>query len=199
MNILAFSDLHRNRAIAEQIAAEAGKADLVIGAGDFATYGEGLADTVSLLQTIEPPMVIVAGNHDHLDELRGAFGDRANVHLLHGEAVSVGYMNILGLGFEIGDVPGALPESIMSEQAAHNVLQRFRSADLLVTHAPPYGAGDIQRDNTHQGSRTIRNWIEKAQPQLCLCGHIHHAWGTTGTIGATPVHNLGPSLNWFQL
>jgi uncharacterized protein len=199
MRILAFSDLHRNRAVAERIAAEAGRADLVIGAGDFATHGEGLADTASLLLKVEPPMVIVAGNHDHIDELRSAFGHRANVHLLHAEAVSVGHVNILGLGFEIGEVPGALPESIMSEQAADHVLERFGSADILVTHAPPYGAGDIQRDHTHQGSRAIRNWIEKARPRLSLCGHIHHAWGTTGMIGATPVHNLGPTLNWFQL
>jgi hypothetical protein len=30
------------------------------------------------------------------------------------------------------------------------------------------------------------------KPRLHLCGHIHHAWGTSGVIGECSVHNLGP-------
>ena len=199
MNILAFSDLHRNRSVAEQIAAEAPKADLVVGAGDFATLGQGLADTVTALSIIDVPMVIVAGNHDHLDQLSHAFRDRANVRLLHGTSIIVGRLKIGGLGFEIGTTPGALPESILSEPDAGKLLDQVKGADVLVTHAPPFGVADIQRDNSHQGSRSVRAWIERAQPGLCLCGHIHNAWGTTGSIGWTRVHNLGPTLNWFRL
>jgi uncharacterized protein len=199
MNILAFSDLHRNRAVAQQIVTEAGNADLIVGAGDFATNGKGLGETVSLLGEIRSPMVLVAGNHDDLSELRSMLDNHPSIHVLHGDAVTIKGLTILGLGFEIGEVPGALPSSILSEQAAQSILRSSKRADLLVTHAPPYGAADIQRDNTHQGSRAIRAWIEEVQPSLCLCGHIHHAWGTTGSIGDTRVHNLGPTLNWFRL
>lgn len=199
MNILAFSDLHRDRSAARQIASEAVNADLIVGAGDFATNGLGLGDTIALLAEIKTPMVVVAGNHDDLPELRSMLEACPSIHVLHGDAVAIGSLKIFGLGFEIGEIPGALPASILSEQVAESILRCGQRADLLVTHAPPYGAADVQRDNTHQGSRAIRAWIEDVQPRLCLCGHIHHAWGTIGSIGGTRVHNLGPTLNWFRL
>ena len=51
------------------------EADVVVGAGDFATKGIGLRDTIDLLRAVVVPTVLVAGNHDDLDELRGACRD----------------------------------------------------------------------------------------------------------------------------
>ncbi len=75
MKILAFSDLHRDRAAAEAIVSASADADLVIGAGDFATMGLGYDDTLEPLRKLRAPLVVVAGNHDSLDALRTACAD----------------------------------------------------------------------------------------------------------------------------
>jgi predicted phosphodiesterase len=61
MRILAFSDLHRNRDAARDIVVASQDADIVVGAGDFATQGVGLRDTVDLLRAVAVPTVLVAG------------------------------------------------------------------------------------------------------------------------------------------
>src|SRR5918994_838161 len=43
----------------------------------------------------------------------------------------------------------------------------------------------------HVGSPVIRAFIERAQPDLTLCGHIHEARGTD-EIGKTQIVNPGP-------
>lgn len=69
--------------------------------------------------------------------------------------------------------------------------------DILVTHGPPYMAGDECpalanwtpinfKENV--GSKTLRSAIEKIQPKLVVCGHIHEGRGFY-KIGETLVVN----------
>ena len=101
MKILAFSDLHRNTEAAREIVDASRDADVVVGAGDFATQGVGLSDTIDMLRAVTAPMVLVAGNHDDLNELRDACRISDTVHVLHGDAVTIGGISFFGLGFEI--------------------------------------------------------------------------------------------------
>ncbi|MBR0780300.1 metallophosphoesterase family protein [Bradyrhizobium iriomotense] len=199
MRILAFSDLHRNGDLAREILRASEDADVVIGAGDFATKGIGHEDTLSVLKELAAPTVFVAGNHDVLASLRASFDDRANIHVLHGEAVRIGQIDFFGLGFEIPAGADEPWNQRMEEADAAVHLKKCPPRAVLVTHSPPYGVADIQRDGTHVGSRTIRDAVRDSAPRLHLCGHIHHAWGTCGIIGNCSVHNLGPSLNWFTV
>jgi len=70
---------------------------------------------------------------------------------------------------------------------------------VLITHTPPFGIADIQKDGSHEGSRAIHQGIMRCRPRLNLCGHIQNAWGMTGSLGQTSVHNLGPEINWFDI
>src|SRR5882757_9766981 len=101
MRILAFSDLHRNRDAAQAIVDASREADVVVGAGDFSTKGVGLSETIDLICVITVPTILVAGNHDSLDELRDACGDSKAIHILHGEGVIIEGVSFFGLGFEI--------------------------------------------------------------------------------------------------
>lgn len=60
--------------------------------------------------------------------------------------------------------------------------------DILVTHGPPFGAGDLTRDGRRVGCVHQREWIEKHQPRLVVCGHIHQGYGIY-VIGRTIVVN----------
>lgn len=199
MKILAFSDLHRNREIAQSIRDAAQAADIVIGAGDFATKGEGLADTFDILRGIAVPVVLVAGNHDNLAEMEAAMRGWPQPHLLHGNGAVIGGVSFFGLGYEIPAASDNPWNQRLEEAEAEEQLAHCPENAVLVTHSPPFGVADLQRNGEHQGSRAIRAAIEQRRPRLALCGHIHHAWGTMGVIGHSPIHNLGPTLNWFEL
>ena len=52
MKLLAFSDLHRDLGQAATLVEMAAEADVVIGAGDFASVHEGLEETIDALAAI---------------------------------------------------------------------------------------------------------------------------------------------------
>jgi len=58
---------------------------------------------------------------------------------------------------------------------------------------------DVMASRGSMGSVEIRNTIERVQPRLMVCGHVHDCWGERGNIGQTKVANLGPSVNWIEL
>lgn len=89
MRILALSDLHRDRDIARTIVDASREADIVVGAGDLATKGIGLRETIDFLCAVAVPTILVAGNHDSLDELRDACCDSEAINILHGEGVVI--------------------------------------------------------------------------------------------------------------
>ena len=199
MKLLAFSDLHRDAAVAQTIVEAARQADVVIAAGDFATMGHGLSDTLDILRAISVPTILIAGNHDHLDDLRAACAGWSQAHVLHGEGLSLGGIDFFGLGFEVSTVDRGPWNSQISETEAVHALSPCPTGAVLVTHAPANGVADLQANGAHEGSHAVRAIIEQRQPRLHLCGHIHNAWGTSGTIGASPSHNLGPRVNWFEV
>jgi uncharacterized protein len=59
-------------------------------------------------------------------------------------------------------------------------LQKLKTRDMsrtiLLTHVPPYRTNqDILHNKVHIGSKALREFIEKEQPLLNLCGHIHES------------------------
>lgn len=51
--------------------------------------------------------------------------------------------------------------------------------DILVTHGPPKGSGDLTRGH-HVGDEKLLEAVQKLKtpPVLWLVGHIHNAYGT---------------------
>ena len=72
MKLLAFSDLHRDLGQGAKLVEVAAGADVVIGAGDFASVHEGLEETIGVLASIIAPTVLVPGNNETEDALRAA-------------------------------------------------------------------------------------------------------------------------------
>lgn len=62
---------------------------------------------------------------------------------------------------------------------------------VLVSHNPPKDtACDLLPNGMHVGSSAVREFIQEAQPDICLCGHIHEA-RAMDRIGRTVVINPG--------
>ena len=199
MRILAFSDLHRDLDTAASLVELATEADLVVGAGDFASVHEGLDETIGALSGIETETVLVPGNNETADELRDSV-DRLwpAARVLHGERTEVGGNTVFGLGGGIPVTPWEWSFDLDEGQAAE-ALEVLPARGLLVVHSPPKGHCDRSAGQEHLGSTAILEAIERAQPRLAVCGHIHEAWGERSTIGSTEVVNLGPDGTWLEL
>ena len=197
MKILAFSDLHLSRSKAAALVEVSTEADLVIGAGDFCNMRKGLDDALALLQGLAAPMLVVPGNAESPEELDAALG--AGVENIHGVFKEVGGLRFFGLGCAVPVTPFGAWSVDLPEQDAADILAGCEAVDVLVLHSPPKGVGDTTSAGMSVGSTAIREAIERLQPRLALCGHIHDSWGATGQIGQTQVVNLGPMPNWFEL
>ncbi|MEM8863318.1 MAG: metallophosphoesterase [Chloroflexota bacterium] len=199
MKILAFSDLHRDTNAAKKLCEASIDADILIGAGDFATKGKGGLETLRILAESKAPVILVHGNHDSPSEVSDFCTQSDKLIYLHGTMARIEGLIFFGLG---GEIPSRHPEkwnSFETEEHASKMLESCPKNAVLITHTPPYGVVDLQTTGKHEGSTAILEAISKVKPRLHLCGHIHRAWGTSDKVGETIVHNLGPTLNWFEI
>lgn len=197
MKILAFSDLHLARARAADLVAASAEADLVIGAGDFCNHRQGLELAREMLSGLKAPMLAVPGNAESADELRAARFPQTTV--LHGEGCTVEGLRFFGLGYGIPVTPFGDWSCDLTEEFAAQMLALCSEADVLITHSPPKGLGDLISTGVSVGSTAIAEAITRLQPRLAVCGHIHDSWGARGKIGECTIANLGPTVNWFEV
>jgi Icc-related predicted phosphoesterase len=196
MKILCFSDLHRDQDAARQLVKLAVDADLVIGAGDFANQHQGLADTLSILRQIEKPSVLVPGNGETVEELRAAASDWAACVVLHGDGreieTAAGVVSVWGVGGGIPVTPFGAWSYDFDEDRGAELLADCPMGGILVTHSPPISTVDHDSSGRIRGSRSIRDCVQRCQPKLVVCGHIHSDWGKQIHVGESLVLNAGP-------
>ena len=198
MRILAFSDLHRDLEQGAELVELAAGADVVIGAGDFASVHEGLEETIDALASIAAPTVLVPGNNETADALRAASAGWPTATVLHGEATAIEGVDFFGLGAGIPLTPWEWSFDLSDEEAA-GMLASCPDGAVLVLHSPPRGHCDSAGDGSHFGSPALLRAIEQKRPRLAVCGHIHESWGCESEIGSTPVRNLGPKGTWLEV
>jgi Icc-related predicted phosphoesterase len=190
LKLLAFSDLHRDRAQARRLVELARDVDVVIGAGDFASLHRGLGRTIEPLSAIDAPAVLVPGNNETEAALWRACTDWSSATVLHGEGVEIGGVRFFGLGGGVPTTP--FPWSFdLSEAEALAKLEGCPEDAVLVVHSPPKGCVD-EAHGRSLGSEAILETIRAKRPLLAVCGHIHQSWGREARVGPTRVVNLGP-------
>ena len=197
MKLLAFSDLHRDRDQALRLVALAREADVVVGAGDFASVRLGIHKAIEPLKAIDKPIVLVPGNSESESELAEACQGWESAILLHGQGADIDGIAFFGLGGGVPVTP--FPWSFdLSEREADEKLERCPDECVLVAHSPPKGYVDVAHGK-HMGSEAILAAIELKRPRLAVCGHIHESWSQEATIGRTPIVNLGPKGRFFEV
>jgi uncharacterized protein len=197
MKILAFSDLHRDLGQAAELVEMAAEADVVIGAGDFASVHEGLEETIGALASIEAPTVLVPGNNETEEALRAAAAGWGAATVLHGGGATIDGAEFYGLGAGVPVTPWDWSFDL-DDEAAAAMLAGCPEGAVLVLHSPPQGHCDTGGAGDHFGSPALLRAIEEKRPLLAVCGHIHESWGCESQVGETPVRNLGPSGTWLE-
>jgi uncharacterized protein len=197
LKLLAFSDLHRDRRQAARLVEMAADADVVVGAGDYASNRLGLVRTIDVLSPISRPTVLIPGNNETDAALCGACAAFASAIVLHAEATEVDGHHFFGLGGGVPPTP--LPWSFdLSESEAESALARCPEGAILVVHSPPKGCVD-HAHGRHFGSDAVRAAIVEKRPPLVLCGHVHESWRQECVLADSRVVNVGPEGMFFEV
>ena len=198
MRLLLFSDVHCDADAARSLVDRSADADLLVCAGDLAVMRTGLQPVVDILAAVTLPTVLVAGNGESTEELSSACAGWANASVLHGSGCEIGGVSFWGLGGGVPVTPFGSWSFDLTEDEARAYLAGCTQDAVLVTHSPPFEHVD-ETGGRHLGSRAVLEAIERARPQLVVCGHIHGCWTQESRVGNTRIVNAGPAGIWVDL
>ena len=198
MRIAYVVDVHDRFEAVEQALARTGPVDVLVVGGDITTAGspDDAEQAIERWRNLAPTLLAVAGNMDSpaIDARLVDLGTSVD-----GRGVVLDDVGIAGASAAPHSplhTPYEVPDEEFTRKAAAGLAElagcRVR---ILCPHAPPHGtACDRVRSGEHVGSRALRALIEREQPDLVLCGHIHESRGVD-TIGETRVVNPGPAFD----
>jgi Icc-related predicted phosphoesterase len=195
MKIVSFGDVHMAIGQMNKIALELATADLLVLSGDLTNFG-GIADTTKVLTAARSYCSTVLALPGNLDrpEVIGFLG--AENVALHGESRRIDQLGLFGCGGS-NITPFHTPLEYQDEQLGEVLAQAYAGVadaplQLMVCHTPPHATKlDRLTNGTPVGSVSVRRFIEKHQPHLCIIGHIHESPGVD-FIGRTKILNAGP-------
>lgn len=141
-------------------------ADAIISCGDLpASY------LTFLVTMANRPLFYVHGNHDVRYENQPPEG----CDCIDGQVVEFKGYHILGLGgcMQYNSNPHQYTERQMKRRIAKlgRPLKKG-GVDILVTHAPAQGLGDME-DACHQGFSCFKELMEQYKPKYHVHGHVH--------------------------
>ena len=187
MLIYAVADIHADLKRIEHIrrAVSVHHPDVLVVAGDIINYIHP-EKTFTQLNDMSVPVLMVRGNSDpgYIEKYFEKFSNLTSLHL---NRVLVNPVAFTGLS---GTVPLPFRNRVrfFEKHLMNRVYPLIDSETVLVVHPPPWGVLDQVMGRFHSGSKLVRELVEKSQPRLLICGHIHEASGIE-TIGQTTVVN----------
>lgn len=174
---------------------ELSQADGIIISGDLTNSG-GSSQAEKVMQTIEKaslPVYAQIGNMD-LPEVNDWL-ERTG-HNIHAQAKELAPgVCIFGIGGSTF-TPMSTPSEFSESDYARWLDECWQKAKnyphkILISHNPPKNTVcDDIGGGRHVGSTAVRDFIERGQPDICVCGHIHEGRGMD-RIGSTPILNPG--------
>jgi len=195
MKIIAFTDIHGSYKRVDKILAKVSAGVVVIG-GDITTVGTPaeVERAIEGWKKFNHPLLAVAGNMDS-PEIDGVL-ESAGVSV-NGRGVKIGDVGFFGVSASPFS-PLQTRYEISEEETAQRIEAGYRTVrgskvKVFVPHAPPHGTKvDKVFMGAHVGSKSVRDFIEREQPDVVICGHIHEARGQD-VIGRSKIVNCGPA------
>ncbi len=194
MKILALSDIHGSYKAMLEIVEANPSIDVIVIAGDLTTYGtiDETNRALEQLHAFAKPVFAVAGNMDPLcvEEALYAHGISVN-----GRGVvmdNVGFFGVSAAQISPLHTPNEITEEEIGMLATRGWNEVAKAAQhVFVPHSPPMNTKlDVIHSGQHVGSTAVREFIERSQPDVVICGHIHEARGID-TLGNSRMVNCG--------
>ncbi|WP_415719246.1 metallophosphoesterase [Maridesulfovibrio sp.] len=191
---IAFGDIHQNLRFVDIIPDIADVFGIIV-TGDLTNHSpEGAVEKVwNAIYSKNSNILAQQGNMDRGNVTEFLKSKGANLHRESRE-LDAG-IKVMGVGCSI-PTPFGTPGEITEEEMAryldetHSELGEYEQL-LLVVHDAPFNTKlDAIANGVHVGSKAVRDFIEKHQPEIVLCGHIHEAQGED-VIGESRIFNPG--------
>ena len=193
---------------------------VLIHAGDFSSTGE--AHQVASLEKWMSCLphehkIVIAGNHDvtfHSDyyerkwklyhrhrqqdhaAVRKILTESANVTYLEDSETTVFGLRVYGSPWQPEFCDWAFNLQ-RGESCAAKWQQIPDGIDVLVTHGPPAGHGDLCRESRyHAGCEQLLHRVQQLRPRYHVFGHIHEGYGVTSDGSTTYVNASTCNLDY---
>jgi Icc-related predicted phosphoesterase len=133
-------------------------------------------------------VVLVAGNHDQSIQAWGV-PDGLRCHYLEDAGLDLFGLQIWGTPWQpwFHDWAFNAPRRDGEVLLAAKFEAIPADTHIVVAHGPPHGFGDLT-GRAHVGSTAMTATLERVQPRLMVCGHIHSGYGRY-RLGATEIVN----------
>jgi uncharacterized protein len=193
MRILAFTDVHADEDALAALAERSKKADVLLCSGDMSVFGMELLPVLEIMNSWNKPIYFIHGNHEDEDIFLDLADQFPNLHFVHAQEVPFETMSIFGWGGG-----GFAKEDPQLD--AFTKQFKPKANRVILFHGPPHGTKlDYREGYNYTGCKTRRAVIERLQPFLVICGHIHENFGMQEKIGKTIVLNPGPTGKFIEL
>ncbi len=192
LRIFSAGDIHGDTRLAERLAEEAKDkhADLVVLCGDLTFFEKSTDNIIGPFKKRNLKVLLIPGNHETMataDFLAKVY----DVKNIHGYSVKYKDVGIFGAG-------GAnIGISQLSEKEIYDMLKKgfeyikYLDKKIMVTHVHPSDSKMEKFTQFFPGSTGVRRAIDKFQPDILLCSHVHEAEGLEEKIGKTRVISVG--------
>jgi uncharacterized protein len=197
--ILAVGDIHGDTGLVKRLAEKAVKenVDLVILAGDLTLFERSTKNIIGPFVKAKKKVLLIPGNHESIataDFLAELYPDTKNIHGYSMVMNDVGIFGAGGADFGMDPMSEKTFKKVIGE--AHSKIKNTNKK-ILVTHMHP--SGTKSEFSGFKGSKSIREAIEKYQPDFAIFSHIHEAGGTEDKIGKTKVINVSRKEKIFEI
>lgn len=191
---IAFGDVHQSLNLPALIP-DLEKADAVIVTGDLTNHSpQGAVEKVwDSIYRLNPSILAQAGNMDRSNVTDFLKSKNANLHCeVHELAKGI---KIMGVGYSI-PTPFGTPNEVTEDEMNDMLEETFAQVGeyeqlILAVHDSPHNTSlDMLSNGMHVGSKAVRAFIEKYQPDLVVSGHIHESSGED-KIGKSRIFNPG--------
>ncbi|ETO14892.1 hypothetical protein RFI_22475 [Reticulomyxa filosa] len=185
--------------------------DILIIAGDWTNWRTSRTDIPKVVEWLKSlsqyrHKVIIAGNHERglnendVEKNKKYFMESCNTHYLQDEMLSVLGVNIYGSpwhpqrerneGNKITKI-GCLFSAHAFDRPLDEIKKIFESipseTNILVTHSPPFGIGDLERPGHIGSSALLTEVTQRVRPFLHIYGHSHGGRGIRMVDGCSTV------------
>lgn len=184
LRLVLLSDTHSRHA-----AHDIPPGDVLVHAGDLTDVGripEVAAVDAFFARQPHRHKVVIAGNHDFLFERdpKTARALMKSVTYLEDSGATVAGLRFWGSPWQpwFYDWAFNLPEGAPLAEKWALIPEGI---DVLVTHGPPYGIGDLCHHGGRVGCRELAKRVRALRPRLHVFGHIHEDrgwWQIDGTL-----------------
>jgi uncharacterized protein len=196
MRVAYMVDVHNRFEAVPDALRTIGGVDVLLIGGDITTGGtpDDVERALESWRPLAPQLLAVAGNMDsaaidaRLAELGVSLDGRGVV------VDGVGFFGVSAAPFSPLHTPYELADDELERRMERGAAAVADApVKIFCPHAPPKDtACDRLRNGEHVGSAAVRSFVERAQPEVVLCGHIHESRGED-TIGASEIVNPGPA------